>query len=127
MDKNKLGGITIEALEILELVVKAADDRQAQNIMALAVDSLTPIADYFVIMDATNERQLKAVVDNIVEECHKAQIEIKSLEGKDGGKWILLDLNSVVVHVFYYSERAHYNLEKIWTDAPSVDISQWLQ
>ncbi len=116
----------IESKEILELVVKAANDRQAQNIMALSVDNLTPIADYFVIMDATNERQLKAIVDNIVEECHKAHIEIKSLEGKDGGKWILLDLNSVVVHVFYYSERAHYNLEKIWTDAPSVDISQWL-
>ncbi|WP_428831988.1 ribosome silencing factor [Ignavigranum ruoffiae] len=119
--------MTIEIQEKLEIVVKAADDRLAQDILVLDVHQLTPIADYFVIMDASNERQLGAIVDAIVEKCQKNQIEIKNIEGKSGGRWVLIDIHEIVVHVFYYSERAHYNLEKIWLDAPTVDISQWLQ
>lgn len=116
----------IETKEKLELVVKAADDRLAKDIMALEVRDLTPIADYFVIMDASNERQLQAIVNAIVEACDKAQVPVRNVEGKNGGRWVLIDLNDIVVHVFHYSERGHYNLEKIWLDAPMVDISAWL-
>ena len=115
-----------ETLNIVETVVKAADERMAKDIMVLDVANMTPIADYFIIMDASNERQLSAIVENITEKCHKSKIDIKNVEGKDGGKWILMDLYDVVVHVFYYSELSHYHLEKIWLDAPTVDISQWL-
>lgn len=94
--------------------------------MALDVRAMTPLTDYFLIVDASNERQVQAIVDSIIETCHKHQIEIKSVEGKNGSKWILIDLGEVVVHVFYYSERAYYNLEKIWLEAPLVDISQWI-
>ena len=110
----------------MEIVIKAADDRLAQNIMALDVGKLTPLTDYFVIMDASNERQLGAIVDSIVEECHKNNIDIKNLEGKNSGKWVLIDLYDIVIHVFYYSERGHYNLERIWVDAPTLDISAWI-
>lgn len=115
-----------ESLKIVETVVKAADERMTKDIMVLDVANMTPVADYFIIMDASNERQLSAIVENISEKCHLADIGIKSIEGKDGGKWILMDLYDVVVHVFYYSERAHYHLEKIWLDAPTVDITSWL-
>lgn len=112
--------------EKLEIVVKAADDRLAKDITALDVSQLSPLADYFVIMHASNDRQIGAIVDAIVEACHKKGISIKNTEGKDGGKWVLIDIYDIVVHVFYYSERTHYNLEKVWLDAPSVDVSQWL-
>ncbi|MBK0348732.1 ribosome silencing factor [Aerococcaceae bacterium zg-ZJ1578] len=118
--------MTKTTLEKLEIIVRAADDRMAQDIMALDVASVTPIADYFVIMHARNEKQLDAVVQSILEAAHKAAIEVKQVEGKDGGKWVLIDLVDIIVHVFYYSERTHYNLEKIWQDAPAVDISAWV-
>ncbi|MBS4461633.1 MULTISPECIES: ribosome silencing factor [unclassified Facklamia] len=118
--------MTKTTLEKLEIIVRAADDRMAQDIMALDVASVTPIADYFIIMHARNEKQLDAVVQSILEAAHKAAIEVKQVEGKDGGKWVLIDLVDIIVHVFYYSERTHYNLEKIWQDAPAVDISAWV-
>ncbi|MBF6625082.1 ribosome silencing factor [Aerococcaceae bacterium zg-BR9] len=118
--------MTKTTLEKLEVIVRAADDRMAQDIMALDVANVTPIADYFVIMHARNEKQLDAVVQSILEAAHKASIAVKQVEGKDGGKWVLIDLVDIIVHVFYYSERTHYNLEKIWQDAPAVDISAWI-
>lgn len=118
--------MTKTSLEKLEIIVRAADDRMAQDIMALEVTNLTPLADYFVITHARNEKQLDAVVQSIIEAADENEIEVKQIEGKDGGKWVLIDLIDVVVHVFYYSERTHYNLEKIWQDAPLVDISAWI-
>ena len=47
---------------------------------------------------------------------------MKSIEGKDNARWILMDLNDVIVHVFYYEDREYYNLEKLWNDAPIVNI-----
>lgn len=116
----------MKSIEKLEIIVKAADDRMAQDIMAMQVSDLTPLADYFLVTHARNEKQLDAVVQSILEAAHEHDIEVKAVEGKDGGKWVLVDLVDVVVHVFYYSERAHYNLEKLWQDAPLVDISAWV-
>ncbi|HFI0464490.1 TPA: ribosome silencing factor [Streptococcus suis] len=116
----------MKSIEKLEIIVKAADDRMAQDIMAMQVSDLTPLADYFLVTHARNEKQLDAVVQSILEAAHEHDIEVKAVEGKDGGKWVLVDLVDLVVHVFYYSERAHYNLEKLWQDAPLVDISAWV-
>lgn len=118
--------MTNKHLENLEVIVKAADDRLAQEIMVMDVAQLTPLADYFMVMHARNEKQLGAIVDSIVDAAEKADMPIKSVEGKDGGKWVLIDLYDIIVHVFYYSERTHYNVEKVWRDAPLVDISEWI-
>lgn len=124
---NKTGGlIIINTIEKLEVIVRAADDRLAQDIMALDVAQLTPLADYFVVMDAKNDRQLAAIVDEITTVAHKNNFDLKNVEGKSGGKWVLIDMNDIIVHVFHYSERANYNLEKIWQDAPLVDIKDWV-
>lgn len=126
MDKKTGGLIIINTIEKLEVIVRAADDRLAQDIMALDVAQLTPLADYFVVMDAKNDRQLAAIVDEITTVAHKNNFDLKNVEGKSGGKWVLIDMNDIIVHVFHYSERANYNLEKIWQDAPLVDVKEWV-
>lgn len=127
MGQTKLGGIDIKTVkEKLELIVKAIDDRFGQDIVALEVKDLTPLVDYFVVTHASNDRQLDAIVEAVKDVVEENDIPLKNIEGKDGGKWVLIDLNDIVVHVFYYSERLHYNLEKVWQDAPLVNLSEWI-
>ncbi|NEW63189.1 ribosome silencing factor [Granulicatella sp. zg-ZJ] len=112
--------------QILEKVILITDDKLAQDTVALDVRGLTPIADFFVITQGKNEKHVDAIVQAVLEEAHKQGMDVKNIEGRDTGKWTLIDLNDVIVHVFYPSEREHYQLEKLWHDAPLYDIAKWV-
>ncbi|WP_034550736.1 ribosome silencing factor [Carnobacterium funditum] len=116
--------MTATSEKLLELVVKAADDKRAEDIMAMDVREISILADYFVIMHGNSEKQVQAIADEIISQTQKTGYEVKRVEGRDSAKWLLIDLGDVVVHVFHYSERAFYNLEKLWSDAPLVDITE---
>ncbi|MGK0551367.1 ribosome silencing factor [Enterococcus faecalis] len=111
---------------MLEIAVKAADSKRAEDLVALDVRNISLLADYFFICQANSERQINAIVAEIVEQEAKQQVAIQRVEGKEGGKWVLIDLGDVVVHVFQASERSFYNLEKLWSDAPLVNLEAWV-
>ncbi len=117
----------IESQEILEVAVKAADSKRAEDIVALEVANISLLADYFVICNGNSEKQVSAIVEAIVEKEHEKGIEVKRIEGKEGGKWVLVDLGDVIVHVFHTSERHFYNLEKLWSDAPLVNVTSMVE
>lgn len=117
----------LDSKKLLEVVVKAADDKKALDIVALDMNEVSGIADYFVIMEAMNSRQLDAIADNIAEQVELVGVQAAGhIEGDARTGWVLLDLGDIVVSVFGHDERAHYNLEKLWSDAPLVDVSQYI-
>lgn len=79
-----------------------------------------------MICSANSERQINAITEEIIDKEEENKYEVKRIEGKEGGKWVLIDLGDVIVHVFHAPERYFYNLEKLWSDAPLVDLSEWL-
>ena len=119
-------GIIIDSQQMLEIAVKAADSKRAEDIMVLEVKEISLLADYFVICSGNSERQINAIVEEIIEKEEEQEVEVKRVEGKDGGKWVLIDLGDVIIHVFHTTERSFYNLEKLWSDAPLVSINDWV-
>lgn len=106
--------------------MQAADSKRAEDIVALDVREVSLLADYFMICSANSERQLNAITEEIIEKEEENNYEVKRIEGKEGGKWILIDLGDLIIHVFNAPERSFYNLEKLWSDAPLVDLNEWI-
>lgn len=117
----------MESKEILEIAVKAAENKRAEYLTALDMTKVSLMADYFLIMEANSSRQIQAIADEITDQMAANGVKMRDVEGKNEANWILIDLGDVVVHVFQKEQRSHYNLEKLWSDAPTVDLGQWVE
>lgn len=113
--------------ELLKSIVKAADDKRAEDIVALNMQGVSLIADYFVICHGNSDKQVQAIAKEMRDVVEETGTFVKKMEGFDEAKWILLDFGDVVAHVFHRDERSYYNLEKLWGDAPIENIGELQQ
>lgn len=104
---------------MIDLVREAALDRKGEDFIAIDVGARTILADVFALVTGRSKIQTRAISDSIVEAVELSGSRVARVEGYADGNWILLDLGTVVVHVFTPEQRAFYNLERLWSDAPS--------
>ena len=109
------------SLELALAAAQTAEEDHGRAIVILDLRQLTPMFDYFVIATADNERQLRALIDTVESATVEAAPDVRMhQEGAPEGGWILLDLGTVVVHLFSIEQRARYNLEGLWRRAQEV-------
>jgi ribosome-associated protein len=101
---------------------RAALEKKAEEVLVLDLRGLSGYTDYLVIGSGTSDRQLEAIAEGIEKELKALGHKLVGSEGQRGGRWVLLDFGDVVVHVFHQDDRAHYDLEGLWADAPRVQV-----
>lgn len=104
----------------LDLYVKTALEKKAEDPVLLDVRGLTSIADYFLILSGRSHRQVTAISEFVVKELKGLKIKPLSVDGIKEGHWVLIDYGHVVMHVFYDSIRRFYDLEGLWCDAKRI-------
>lgn len=113
--------LALEPSDLAHLIVEKLEEHQAVDIVLLDLRELTPLADYFIVCTAESERQTRSLQEIVLEELKKERaVRPLSTEGEPASGWVLLDYNSVVVHVFSKDARAYYRLEELWRAAPVV-------
>ena len=113
------------SLELTKGIVKILDNKKASDIVAAEIKGISTLGDYFVIASGTSATHVKALVDEIDERLSKdLGIEPKRIEGYQSASWILMDYYDVMVHIFHPETREFYSLERLWADAPKLDLSE---
>ncbi len=109
--------------ELRDLVVDALEDIKAVDIVTLDVRKMTTVTDWMIVASGTSGRHVKALVDNVSDKAKEAGHRPVGVEGEAGSEWVLLDLQDALVHVMLPKVREFYNLEKLWSIAPSGDAA----
>lgn len=110
------------------MAAEAADEKKAADIVVLDVADTLVITSYFVIATGASDRQVRSIAEEIEDTLReKAGVKPIGREGEREGKWVLLDFADVVVHVFQPEERDFYRLERLWSDAPVLELPAHIQ
>ncbi|MBN2108648.1 MAG: ribosome silencing factor [Deltaproteobacteria bacterium] len=104
----------------MKLCAGFASDMKAQNMVVLDVKEQSAFTSYFIICSGASTRQVQAVAENVELMMKKAGFRARGSEGMKNGRWILLDYDDVIMHVFHEEERAFYDLENLWQHCPRI-------
>ncbi len=112
------------ALELATVAAEAAADKLADNIVAIDVSDRLVITDAFVLCSAPNDRQVRAIVDEVELRLRNIGAKPVRREGEREGRWVLLDYVETIVHVQHAEERSFYALERLWKDCPLIPLPE---
>jgi ribosome-associated protein len=114
--------VTPQSLDLPPEVARAAEllfDRKAQEVTLLDLRGISTATDFFLIATGTSDTHVSSISDHVVEELRATGTRPLNVEGSRGGRWVLIDYFSFVVHVFHPAAREFYQLERLWGDAPA--------
>ncbi|MCW2812264.1 MAG: rsfS [Friedmanniella sp.] len=114
---------TARALDLTHAAAQAAVDKLGTDLIAYDVSDQLAITDVFLVVTASNERQVGAVVDGIEEALRGLEAKPVRREGDREQRWVLLDYLDLVVHVQHTEERQFYALERLWRDCPVISLT----
>jgi ribosome-associated protein len=110
----------LERIEKARIIVETALDKKAEDVVALDVRESVSFADTFVIATGSSDRHVRSIVDGIEEALRAHGEKPLGVEGSEEGRWVLIDCDDAIVHVFLRDVRQHYDLERLWSDAPKL-------
>ena len=112
----------LDRLAKVALIVEAAQERKADDIMGLDVRQISSFADTFIIATGTSDRHVRSITDSIGAALKAHGDPPMGVEGHDEGRWVLIDCGDTIVHIFQQEIRDHYDLERLWSDAPALEL-----
>lgn len=112
-------------IEKVKIAVKALSSKKGVDIKVLKVRDLTVLTDWFVICTGTSSTHVNSLADECEYQLKQAGNEMLHREGKGTGSWVLLDFADLIVHVYSRQAREFYDLERFWSDAEEVDITEF--
>ncbi len=112
---------------LVKQIAKTLDDKKAVDIIALDVSHLTVITDYMVIASGRSVLQTRSLADDLDDKMAELGIPLRTREGYQEGRWIVMDYGTVLVHIFHPESREYYHLERLWADGTNtIDLSDIL-
>jgi ribosome-associated protein len=120
MTRRHGAGIRNDQPTPVDLVLQAADDVKAREMVALDLRGLNDATDWFVIASGTSDAHVRGIAQAVLQRLDAAGVRAHHVEGLQTGRWVLLDFVDVVVHLFHPEARAFYQLERLWNDAPRL-------
>ncbi len=112
----------LDRLAKVALIVEAAEARKVDDVVGLDVREISSFADTFIIATGTSDRHVRSVADSIEAALKAHGDPPMGIEGYDEGRWVLIDCGDTIVHVFQQEIRDHYDLERLWSDAPALEL-----
>lgn len=113
---------TARTIELVQAAAKAADGVMGTDLVGLDVSERLPLTDAFLLATGSSERQVSAIARAIEDDLFELGAKPLRREGRADGRWVLIDLGDLVVHVFHEDERQYYQLERLWRDCPAIAL-----
>jgi ribosome-associated protein len=112
----------MEAFEKVKICGVLAEEKKAQDVVIMELDDLTDIADYFLVASGTSERHVRTIADSVETGMKERGVKPYAVEGNRDGRWVIIDYQNVIVHIFLEQLRELYDLESLWIEAKKYRI-----
>lgn len=112
----------VDIKDLIKTTLNVMEDKKAEDIKILDIHDISTMSNYFIIASANNINQVKAIADEIEEKLYEKGCKLIQSEGYQTARWILLDFDDIIIHLFHKEDRDFYQLEKVWADAKEISI-----